>query len=274
MNSCCFDSTASFLVVTSFFTSCNCKQCKCWMLKFTESSTITNAFFVSLTVEALLQITSVQTQHFIVWLSLSMSQNSQLPCQTHLHNLAMHSSPKALWVMSLTFCCRPGKFRFTGWVNAVTESPACFFFQFGIPVSHAFSTIAINAHKTFTFTYSTWLKTMKLKLKGNCQWTSIRHFSHCFITHFTLSLCMCSPFVPQCFQKCATLFIFGRLSWLKSQWLSSSVRQTFKGYFYSLLCILKHNFYTQSERLEGKFEVLLLVHEYAQTGFFREPCTV
>ena len=53
---------------------------------------------------------------------------------------------------------------------------------------------------------------------------------------------------------------------MKSLWLPSPARLIFKGYFHSLLCILKCNSYAQSESLKSDFEVLV----HAQMGFLRE----
>ena len=71
-------------------------------------------------------------------------------------------------------------------------------------------------------------------------------------------------------KMCCVVYI-GLFTGPVNQW-SSSARQIFKEYFHSLVQILKHNFHTESEteRLNSDFEVL--VCEYAQIGFFREPC--
>ena len=53
---------------------------------------------------------------------------------------------------------------------------------------------------------------------------------------------------------------------MKSLWLPLPARLIFKGYFHSLLCILKCNSYAQSESLKSDFEVLV----HAQMGFLRE----
>ena len=88
---------------------------------------------------------------------------------------------------------------------------------------------------------------------------------------------MSSLLVTLQFQKCVALFTLDYLSQsvsAKSVITHYSARQIFKGYFHSLLQILKNNFHAQSGHwnsgsLKGQFEVL--VHDYAQIRVWGSP---
>ena len=62
------------------------------------------------------------------------------------------------------------------------------------------------------------------------------------------------------------------LYYVSSPATSATARQTFKGYFHSLLPVLKSKFHTHSESLKpcvkGEFEVLVHEIEYAQIVVF------
>ena len=71
------------------------------------------------------------------------------PCRSYISTL------KTLWTMSHFFGSRH-----SGYGSALADSSECFCFLFGIQISHAFCTTAINEHTQFTFIYSScdWMK--------------------------------------------------------------------------------------------------------------------
>ena len=70
----------------------------------------------------------------------------------------MHSQNTV--IVSLIFCCSIGLQNLGSWFNKCISWIFRVYVEFGIPISHAFSTIVINTHTTHTFTASShdWIK--------------------------------------------------------------------------------------------------------------------
>ena len=121
-----------------------------------------------------------------------------------------------LWTtsMSLTFGWRPTWFwllLLVQWTASAESLECCFCFQFGVP---CLSTIAVNAHTTFTFTYSScdWIK---WKAAANKHWEDI------LVTdseqHCTTSLVHCS--IDKALHCFAT--VGGEEDWWSAHWFQS-----------------------------------------------------
>lgn len=194
---------------------------ECW--KFTEPST--DLLFVSLIGGAWVQITSVWTQHFIIWHMCA------------LYNPVDYKYESYFWLKAyLIRLASPGSVNRISWIFGVLLLLSVW----------SLSSIAVNARTTFTFTYSPcdWIK---WKAAANKHWEDI------LVTdskqHCTISLAHCS------IDKALHCFVtVGAFVSVKNWWSSSSAGHIFKGYFHFLLQIWKSKFHTQNETQRVNFE--------------------
>ena len=101
-------------------------------------------------------------------------------------------------------------------LTASADSAECFCFRFGILISYAFGTFAINTHIhtmfTFTYTLHDWMKRNTKTVKGNKQWKSRTFWSHSQIHNGTACDLIACPIVSLT-MFCTALSTLNCLSW-------------------------------------------------------------